>query len=128
MNPLTFTIKLYVQYFFSFYCFRKVADAIFAAGPSFYLLLERCSQCTGPHTIARGCNILCLNWPGPLLAACDVPDGGRFPFQQSVSLGSEPPVSQVGQVRTAWQQYTVIHKPRTYPGILESQLVSNLDQ
>lgn len=69
-----------------------------------------------------------MSWLWLLLAARDVPDGGRFPFQQSVSPGTEPPVSQVGQARTAWQQYSSIHKPRRCCGIWETRAVSDLDQ
>lgn len=60
-------------------------------------------QSTFVFIIVR-CNNLSVGWL--LLEACDAPDGGRLPFQQYVSLGSGPPVSQVGQPRTTWQRNT----------------------
>lgn len=61
--------------------------------------------------------------------ACDVPDGGRFPFQQSVSPGPQPAVSQVGASEDSLAASTLrYNKPGRCCGIWESRLVSDLDE
>lgn len=52
-----------------------------------------------------------MRWLWLLVAVLEVAEVGRFPFQQPASRGAEPPPNQVGQLRTAWQQYAM-----TQPG------------